>query len=151
MKTNKTKLLTLSLSLTALLALGLTMLDLMKVLGLSFDLKELYSEKTYWEMIIKGFGSLGTVFFALLLFTLFRNIRKGKIMEKINAKALKIYGSLMILIGITCIILINSLSINYIMDTARYYLLVIIGGTMSFFAYAFEIGIKMQEEQDLTI
>lgn len=151
MKTRHFKLLTLSLFLSAFLALVLTVLDLMKVLVISFDLNEVYSETTLWEMIIKSFGSLGTIILSILLFSLYRNIRKGEIMKRSNAKALKIYGALMIYIGSTCAITIGLLSLNHMVDTARYLLLVIIGGCMSFFAFAFEIGIKMKEEQDLTI
>lgn len=151
MKTRTLEFLTLSLSLTTFLALGITALDLMKVLELSFDLKELSSKEIRWKIIIKSLGSLGTVFFAILIFTLFRNIRKGKVFEQSNAKALKIYGNLMILIGLACIIFINSLSLNYTIDTTRYYLIMIIGLCMNFFAYAFEIGYKLKEEQELAI
>ena len=53
-------------------------LDLMKVLVLSSDLKETYSDTTRWQMIIKSFGSLGTVFFSILIYeALFVNAGNG--------------------------------------------------------------------------
>lgn len=151
MKTRPIELLTITLFFSAFLAFAITALDLMKVLVLSSDLKETYSDTTRWQMIIKSFGSLGTVFFSILIFTLYRNIGKREIMTRSNVKALKVYGNLMIFIALACIISINSLSLNYTMDTARYYLLMVMGGCMTFFAFAFEMGIKLKEEQDLTI
>lgn len=109
------------------------------------------SNKAFWEIIIRSIGTSGTIVLGIAIFLIFNNVRRKFILYKNNVLVLKLSGLVLILIGLVCIILINHLFDVHTIETARYYLLLIIGGCFNFFASTLEIGIQLKEEQKLTI
>ena len=134
-----------------IMAAGITFVDIFKIMELSWNLNGSNPDKVLWEMVIRSIGTIGTIILAVLFFLLSNNAKNKKILEKQNVEYLKWFGAITSIIGLTCISLINILLPFHTIETARFFLLVIIGCIFLFFASIFEIGIKLKEEQELTI
>lgn len=151
MKTRQIKNLIFILFMIGIIAGGITILDFLRIMDIEGTLKTDASDVTLWRMVIYGVGAIGTIILAVLFFVLFRNANKGNILEKRNVNWLKVLGNAVMYIGLACIVMIHAFLPTGSIETARYYLLVIFGGSFLFFAYIFEIGIKLKEEQELTV
>ena len=151
MKMRSTQVLTLMLFSIGFMAAGITFTDFFKIMELSWNLNGSNPDKAVWEIIIRSIGAIGTFILAVLFFLLFRNAKNKKILEKQNVEYLKWFGAITSSIGLICIALINALLPFHTVETARFFLLVIIGCAFLFFASIFEIAIKLKEDQELTI
>lgn len=76
------------------------------------------------------------------------NIEKGGVFTHQNQKLLKVFGIIILSSGLS-----SALLFSWFTDIpdAGSRMLGIIGGTLIFISFVFKMGIKMQEEQDLTI
>lgn len=95
--------------------------------------------------IILAFG----IFAVCLLFFLFvANVRRGLVFVSENQLLLMIFGIIIAGLGMLSYIINKISSSNSIFNSG---LLVLIGLCFVFISFIFKIGIKMQEEQELTI
>lgn len=84
------------------------------------------------------------VFFALIL----RNIKKGAVFTARNEKLFRYFGIAILVLGMVSDVLHKQTTD---VETAAPRVLALLGGTLIFTSIIFKIGIKMQEEQELTI
>ena len=88
-------------------------------------------------------------FIAVLTYFLARNVRKGIVFSPINQRILFAIGGSTVISGAIINAIINCSSLEMPTDTSL--LLIIIGLFIVLVSLMFKIGIRMQEEQDLTI
>lgn len=99
-------------------------------------------------LIPQGFYVLGLLCIIACFATILQTIKKKGVFIKSNERIFRYFGLAIVVLGIT-----SDLLFSYMTDhrptEAR--MLAFIGGTLAFVSLIFQVGIKMREEQDLTI
>jgi hypothetical protein len=103
-----------------------------------------------WQVLVQGIEAWGIVLCCILFFTLASRAKKDRIFIVENEKFMLIFGCVIILLGIILYLLVSMLPIND-HSTSAAMMFCLIGMIFAFFAFIFQIGRRMQEEQDLTI
>ncbi len=98
--------------------------------------------------IPQGAYVIGLMCLIAFYMTILQNIKKRGVFIRKNEAAFRLYGFAILIMGLSADILFNII-IGDSPSGAR--MLAVIGGTLMFVSYIFKIGIKMQEEQELTI
>ena len=88
-------------------------------------------------------------FIAALIYFLARNVRNGSVFTSANQRILLAIGGSTVISGALINAIINCSPLEMPTDTSL--LLIIIGLFIVLVSLMFKIGIRMQEEQDLTI
>lgn len=78
-----------------------------------------------------------------------RNVKKGKVFCRVNQRILSAIGISTMLSGVLMNVIVNLTPIDTFHQNSI--LLIVIGAVFVLVSLLFEIGIQMQEEQDLTI
>ena len=77
------------------------------------------------------------------------NVKKGKVFCRINQRILSAIGISTMLSGVLINVIVNLTPIDVFHQNSI--LLIVIGAVFVLVSFVFEVGIRMQEEQDLTI
>ncbi|MDO5665711.1 MAG: DUF2975 domain-containing protein [Bacteroidia bacterium] len=102
-----------------------------------------------WGMISQAIITFGIFAVCLLFFFFVSNVQKGLIFVSENAKLLMVYGCIVSGLGILSFISNKFSGVTNSLFASG--LLILTGLCFVFISLIFKIGIKMQEEQDLTI
>lgn len=151
MKKNDFKALTVFLMLVSVLCLVLTVLDVLNIIVVAENLKGGEPNFILWKIILLSIGALENILIGTAIFLIFNNVRRKIVFHKKNAQILRIFGTFILYIAVISMFLNNRFLPVYEYEITRFGLLSVIGGCLYFFSYVFKIGIKMQEEQELTI
>ena len=113
------------------------------------DAKNIYDAQFEWYSLARTFIALGIIFICLLLWLLANNFRKEKVFVRENEQLFFLFG-----IAISSFGLLSNIVI-WLMPTPlssiASNLLILIGCCFVFISIMFRIGIRLQEEQELTI
>jgi hypothetical protein len=116
---------------------------------LCYDLGKDTTDTFIWTVTIEAIRLYAMVFISILFCVMAYNAKKGIVFDRRNAKILNATGwSTLIAASATAIVYRFS---PLPFSLADIMLLVLLGLFMNFIAMLFEIGIRMKEEQDLTI
>ena len=114
-----------------------------------YELGKDASDTFIWFALVQGVKAYAMFFIAVLTYFLARNVRKGIVFSPINQRILFAIGGSTVISGAIINAIINCSSLEMPTDTSL--LLIIIGLFIVLVSLMFKIGIRMQEEQDLTI
>lgn len=107
------------------------------------------TEKNSGFIISQGIYVLGLICLIVFYGIILDNLKKRGVFIKRNEKAFLYFGiAILLVLGIASDVLYKNITE---IDTAAPRVLALLGGTFIFISYLFTIGIKMQEEQELTI
>lgn len=107
-----------------------------------------FSQNPINFLIPQGVYVLGLVSLIACYATILQTIKKKGVFIRRNEKTFRYFGFFILLMGFSADILFAYLT-DERPSGAR--ILAFLGGTLVFVSYLFKIGIKMQEEQDLTV
>ena len=105
-------------------------------------------EKDQGYIISQGVYVLGLICLFIFYGIILDNLKKRGVFIKRNEKAFRYFGIAILIFGMASDILYKNITE---IDTASPRILALLGGTFIFISYLFTIGIKIQEEQELTI
>lgn len=135
-----------SICLFTIICAGYSFLSL---INLCYDLGKDNTDTFIWLVAIEGIRLYAMAFISILFCVMAYNAKKGIVFHRRNGKILNATGwSTLIAASLTAIIMRFSPLPFSLTDVM---LLVLLGLFMKFIAMLFEIGIRMREEQDLTI
>ncbi|MDO5665712.1 MAG: DUF2975 domain-containing protein [Bacteroidia bacterium] len=99
-------------------------------------------------LIPQGIYVLGLICLIVCFAIILETIKKKGVFIRRNERIFRYFGLVITALGFA-----SDLLFNFLIDerTAQARMLGFIGGTLLFVSFIFKIGIKMQEEQDLTI
>ncbi|MDO5523100.1 MAG: DUF2975 domain-containing protein [Bacteroidia bacterium] len=99
-------------------------------------------------LIPQGVFVLGLVCLMVFYIKILHNIKKEKVFIRKNEKIFRYFGAIILFLGF-----LSDLLFNFIADErpSGTRILAVLGGTLLFISFFFKIGIKLKEEQDLTI
>ena len=106
------------------------------------------TEKDSGFIISQGVYVLGLICLIIFYGIILDNLKKRGIFIRRNEKAFRYFGITILVLGIASDVLYKNITE---IDTAAPRMLALLGGTFIFISYLFKIGIKMQEEQELTL
>lgn len=117
------------------------------VLDYPFYLFDKTDDPTFFP-VPQGVYVFGLLCLIVFYATILHNIKKKGVFIRKNELVFRYFGFIILIMGFSSDILHN-----YIADDrpAAPRLLAVLGGTLVLISYLFRIGIKMQEDQDLTI
>ena len=87
----------------------------------------------------------------VMVFAIMQNTRKGKVFVKANANYIQLIGLAVMPNGFVQIYLLHVAPEGSLAITRSYYFFLLLGGFIGFIGCVFQIGIRMQEEQNLTV
>lgn len=99
-------------------------------------------------LIPQGVYVLGLVCLIACYATILQTIKKRGVFIKRNEKTFRYFGIAILVLGATADVLFKNTTD---VETSAPRILAFLGGTLVFVSLIFRVGIKMQEEQDLTI
>lgn len=99
-------------------------------------------------LIPQGIYVLGLICVIAFYITILQNIKKRGVFIRKNEITLRYYGFAILLMGLSSDILFNIMTGDRPSGTR---MLAVMGGTFMLFSCIFKLGIKMQEDQELTI
>ena len=99
-------------------------------------------------IIAHGFYIAGLISVFVFFLIILENIKKRGVFIRRNEKVFRYFGLAILVLGLTSDILHKNITD---IETSAPRVLALLGGTFIFISFIFKIGIKMQEEQDLTI
>lgn len=99
-------------------------------------------------LIPQGIYVLGLVCLIACYATILQTIKKKGVFTVRNEKTFQYFGVAILVLGVTADVLFKNTTE---IETSAPRILAFLGGTLVFVSLIFKIGIKMQEEQDLTI
>lgn len=132
------------LSLFASIAYGFS-----QIVPLCYEMGKNDSDTFIWEALIQTIECYAIFFIGLLTYFMARNVKKGKVFCRVNQRILSAIGISTILSGVLMNVIVNLTPIDTFHQNSI--LLIVIGAVFVLVSLLFEIGIQMQEEQDLTI
>lgn len=97
----------------------------------------------------QGFFVLGLICLFVFYFVILGTIKKKGVFIRINERLLRYFGLAILFLSIT-----SNLLFAHLIDTPNHEgssTLAVLGGTLIFLSFIFKIGIKIQEEQELTV
>lgn len=99
-------------------------------------------------IIAHGFYIAGLISVLVFFLIILQNIKKRGVFIGRNEKVFRYFGLTILVLGFTSDILHRSITD---IETSAPRVLALLGGTLIFISFIFKIGIKMREEQELTI
>lgn len=99
-------------------------------------------------LIPQGVYVLGLICLVAFFVTILQTIKKNGVFVRKTEKTFRQFGFIIVLLAISSNILFDYLTGEY-STNARW--LALLGGTIAFISFILQVGIKLQEEQDLTI
>lgn len=132
------------LSIFSAIAFGIS-----NILSICYELGKDASDTFIWFALVQGVKAYAMFFIGVLTYFLALNVRKGLVFTLVNQRILFAIGGSTVISGTIVNIIINCSPLEMPTDTSL--LLIIIGLFIVFVSLMFKIGIRMQEEQDLTI
>lgn len=106
------------------------------------------SENPISFLIPQGVYVLGLICLVVFFATISQTIKKNGVFVRKTEKKFRQFGFIIVLLAISSNILFDFMTGEYNIN-ARW--LALLGGTIAFVSFILQIGIKIQEEQDLTI
>ena len=119
------------------------------ILDLCYELGKDDSDTFIWHALVVGIESYAIMFVGVLSYVMVRNVKRGNIFSRVNKCILNAIGVSTTLSGIFINMIIRLSPLE--MPTEVCVLFIILGMMFVLTACIFEIGIRMKEEQDLTI
>ena len=132
------------LSLFAAIAYGLS-----QILPLCYEMGKDDSDTFIWKALVQTIECYAIFFIGLLAYFMASNVKKGKVFCRINQRILSAIGISTMLSGVLINVIVNLTPIDVFHQNSI--LLIVIGTVFVLVSFVFEVGIRMQEEQDLTI
>ena len=136
-------------ALMVLSAFSATAFGISNILSICYELGKDASDTFIWFALVQGVKAYARFFIAALTYFLARNVRNGWVFTSVNQRILFAIGGSTVISGAIINAIINCSSLEMPTDTSL--LLIIIGLFIILVSLMFKIGIRMQEEQDLTI
>ncbi len=99
-------------------------------------------------LIAQGVFIVGLLCLLALYAIILHNLNNKGVFTTKNEKAFRYFGFAILIFGVAADILFKNITD---IETSAPRILAFLGATLVFISYLFKIGIKMQEEQDLTI
>ncbi|MGI6047774.1 MAG: hypothetical protein ACOYEG_07165 [Petrimonas sp.] len=99
-------------------------------------------------IIAQGFFIAGLISIFVLFALILQNIKKRGVFISRNEKLFRYFGIIILVLGVISDVLHKNITDVH---TSAPRVLGLLGGTLIFISFIFKIGIKMQEEQNLTI
>lgn len=104
-----------------------------------------------WRLLLpEGLMLMVMVVCSVLIYQMLRNVRRGKVFVRSNANLIAAIGTLVELAGIVCLFWNG-----HVFEVGSHYMASMVSITLGvfflFISCLFKVGIRMQEEQDLTI
>lgn len=127
---------------------ALTLCSILKMGFLCYELGRDESDTFVWEVIGQGIEAYATVFICVLGFLMARNVKKKIVFEKANMILLKLAGSAVLFAGLLYYIVEK---ISPLESENNSLLFLLLGTFILFIGHLFKIGIRLKEEQDLTV
>ena len=106
------------------------------------------SESSTNNLIPQSIFILGSMFLIAFYATILQNIKKRGVFIRRNEITFRYFGFVILFLGLLSDILFAYFTSDRPSGTR---ILAILGGTLVFVSYIFKIGIKIQEEQELTV
>ena len=126
------------------------------IFPICYELGKDASDTFIWFALVQGIKAYTMFFIAALIYFLARNVRNGSVFTSANQRILLAIGGSTVISGGSTVIsgalinaIINCSPLEMPTDTSL--LLIIIGLFIVLVSLMFKIGIRMQEEQDLTV
>ena len=136
-------------ALMVLSAFSATSFGISNILTICYELGKDASDTFIWFALVQGIKAYTMFFIAALTYFLARNVRNGLVFTSANQRILLAIGGSAVISGALINAIINCSPLEMPTDTSL--LLIIIGLFIVLVSLMFKIGIRMQEEQDLTI
>ena len=105
----------------------------------------------FWPAMVETITNCVMLFCAVMVFAIMQNTRKGKVFVKANANYIQLIGLAVMLNGFVQMYLLHVAPEGSLAITRSYYFFLLLGGFIGFIGCVFQIGIRMQEEQNLTV
>ncbi len=106
------------------------------------------SENPVSFLIPQGIYVIGSICLIACLATILQTIKKKGVFIRKNEKTLRYFGVIIVILSVASDLLFDYMTGE---RPANARMLAFIGGILVFVSLIFQVGIKMQEEQDLTI
>ena len=119
------------------------------IFPICYELGKDASDTFIWFALVQGIKAYAMFFIAALTYFLARNVRNGSVFTSANQRILFAIGGSTVISGAIINAIINCFPLEMPTDTSL--LLIIIGLFIVLVSLMFKIGIRMQEEQDLTV
>ena len=126
-----------------------TAFGISNILSICYELGKDASDTFIWFSLVQGVKAYAMFFIGVLTYFLALNVRKGSVFTSANQRILFAIGGSTVISGAIINAIINCASLEMSTDTSL--LLIIIGLFIVFVSLMFKIGIRMQEEQELTV
>lgn len=133
------------LTLFAAIAYGLGF----KIVNICYEMGKDDSPTFIWYALLEALEGYAIFFIGILTWVLARNVSKGRVFCRQNQRILSAMGVSTMLSGVFINVTIHLSPLE--VSTGTSILLIIIGLVLYLIALLFEIGIRMQEEQELTV
>ena len=136
-------------ALMVLSAFSATSFGISNIFPICYELGKDASDTFIWFALVQGIKAYAMFFIAALTYFLARNVRNGSVFTSANQRILFAIGGSTVISGAIINAIINCSPLEMPTDTSL--LLIIIGLFIVLVSLMFKIGIRMQEEQDLTV
>ena len=117
---------------------------------IDFIIRAINNPKSYpiMDIVTQGIYVLGIISILIFYVTLIKNIEKEGVFAQRNKRIILCFGCILVACG-----LVSALFANWFTDISDSgpRMLGVIGSTLIFFSFIFNTGIKLKEEQELTI
>lgn len=134
-----------------IISVGVLFLGILANRGLAHELAQGGKNPLFWPAIVETITNCVMLFCAVMVFAIMQNVRKGKVFVKANANYIQFIGLAVMLNGFAQIYLLHAAPEGSLAITRSYYFFLLLGVFIGFIGCVFQIGIRMQEEQDLTV
>ena len=116
---------------------------------LCYELGKDSSDTFIYVFLVEAVKAYATFFIGILTYVLARNVKRGIVFDSTNQRILRAIGLSTAISGFLINAIIHLAPIEMAADTSL--LLIFIGVFVSLVSLIFKIGIRMKEEQELTI
>lgn len=125
------------------------LIGFLRNLTLSYQLGKDDTDNFIWQILPENITLTAMTICSVLIFLLLRNVKKGQIFTKWNSDLIMLIGIVTECNGLVQMIMRTFISGGS--GNSTYMIYVLLGVFILFIACLFKLGIRMQEEQDLTV
>ena len=118
---------------------------------LAHELAQGSTNPLFWPAVVESVTICVMVFCAVMVLAIMWNVRKGKVFVKANANYVQLIGLAVMLNGFIQIYLLHTVPEGSLAIVRSHDFFLLLGCFIGFIGCVFHIGIRMQEENDLTV